>query len=207
VADLLRAISDSTRRQILSNLQRHPDEDRSVDEIAEQQGIHRTVAFEHLEMLAEVRLVTRGARRGGRGRPARTYRHAGVAAEVSYPPRQHRLLASLLATGLGRSGKRGIAIATDEGRRVGAELAAGSGGDAEALTLLGQVGASYELSGDQVIAHDCIFREACLCASQVVCGAHAGLIEGALAACGRRHTVRPLGPDDTGGCGFQLGRA
>src|ERR1700736_5611815 len=96
MTELIRAPADSTRRRILTSLQARP-EAVTVDEGAAAQGIHRTVAFEHLELLARLGRLARVSRGGFRGRPARTYRFPGEAAEVSSPPRQHRLLAGLLA--------------------------------------------------------------------------------------------------------------
>src|ERR1700716_1046651 len=101
MTELIRALADPTRRRILTSLQARP-EAVTVDEVAEAQGIHRTVAFEHLELLARPGLLVRGPRSGSPGRPARTYRFGGEAAEVSYPPRQHRLLAGLLAGAVAR---------------------------------------------------------------------------------------------------------
>src|SRR2546421_12426478 len=96
MTELIRALADPTRRRILTSLQARP-EAVTVDEVAEAQGIHRTVAFEHLELLALLGLLVPGSRSGFPCRPARTYRFGGESAEVSYPPRQHRVLAGLLA--------------------------------------------------------------------------------------------------------------
>lgn len=202
--DALQAISDATRRRILSSLQRRPQEELTVDEIADEHRVHRTVAYQHLEKLAEASLVSRGSRKRGRGRPARTYRHDGTASEISHPPRQHRLLASLLGAGLGRLGRPGIASAVEEGRRLGAELAAGCDGQAEAMARLCALGSPYELARGEILARNCVFREACACAPHVVCAAHAAIIEGAMGAGRTGYSVVPLGPDGDGGCRFQL---
>jgi predicted ArsR family transcriptional regulator len=55
MTELLRALADSTRRRILTSLQGRT-EAVTVDEVAAAQGIHRTVAFEHLELLARLGL-------------------------------------------------------------------------------------------------------------------------------------------------------
>jgi predicted ArsR family transcriptional regulator len=198
VTDLLRALADATRRQILTSLQARR-EAVTVDEVAAMQGIHRTVAFEHLELLARLGLLVRGSRAGFRGRPARTYRFGGEAAEVSYPPRQHRLLAGLLAEAIagGTEPKR-------VGEAAGRQLVLGSRTESEAIACLEPLGADYELNGSLIKARNCVFAEACVSARGVVCGVQAGLLQGALAAAGLIRDVVPMGPDRGGGCSFEV---
>lgn len=197
--DLLRALADPTRRRILNALQGHP-EALTVDQVAAAQGIHRTVAFEHLEVLAGLGLLERASRTGLRGRPARTYTASCEAAEISWPPRQHRLLARLLAGA--------IAAGTDPrlaAEAHGREVAAGSRSEAEAIAQLEPLGAGYELTtSNEIRARNCIFREACGSARKVVCGVQAGLLQGALTAAGVKREVRPHGPELGGGCRYQV---
>jgi predicted ArsR family transcriptional regulator len=198
MTELLRALADSTRRRILSSLQARP-EAVTVDEVASAQGIHRTVAFDHLELLARLGLLVRGSRSGFPGRPARTYRFGGEAAEVSYPPRQHRLLAGLLAEAIagGTAPKR-------LGEAYGRRLALGTGSESEAIARLEPLGADYQVVGNHIQARNCIFQEACISARKVVCGVQAGLFQGALAAAGSNRDVVAQGPDGGGGCNFEL---
>jgi predicted ArsR family transcriptional regulator len=195
--DLLQALADPTRRRILTSLQSRTDA-VTVDEVSAEQAIHRSVAFEHLELLARLGLLVPGSRTGFRGRPARTYRAVGEAAEISYPPRQHRLLAGLLAAAI-RGGIEPMRAGESYGRR----LAAGSGSEVEAMARLEALGARYELTGSRIQASNCVFREACDSAREVVCGVQAGLLKGALAAAGVDRDVTPRGPDAVGGCGFE----
>ena len=199
MTDLLRALADPTRRRILAWLEAGGT--ATVDEVAAAAAVHRTVAFEHLELLADHGLVERASRSGFRGRPARTYRAAREAAEISYPPRQHRLLASLLAGAIA-----GGAEPRDAGRAYGGRLAAGSRSEVEAIGRLDPLGGRYEVKGDRIEAHNCVFREACDAGRQVVCAVQAGLLEGALAEAGVERAVEPMGPDDGGGCRFQMHR-
>ena len=198
MTELIRALADPTRRRILTSLQARP-EAVTVDEVADAQGIHRTVAFEHLELLARLGLLVRGSRSGFPGRPARTYRFGGEAAEVSYPPRQHRLLAGLLAEAIagGTEPKR-------LGEAYGRQLALGSRSESEAIARLEPLGADYQVVGNHIQARNCIFQEACISAREVVCGVQAGLLKGALAAAGSNRDVLPQGPDGGGGCNFEL---
>lgn len=179
-------LADATRRRILTSLQERPGLDVIVDEIAAAEGLHRTVAFTHLEKLADAGLLRRGSRTGKRGRPARTYRWAGVIAEFSRPPRQHRLLASLLAEAVGLRG------GADAARRIAAAYGA-------RLEGLSELEGDFELTENQIHARNCVFGEACAVAREVVCGVQAGLLEGAL---GR--PVVPLGPDASGGCRYAI---
>jgi predicted ArsR family transcriptional regulator len=198
MADLLQALADPTRRRILALLQARA-EAVTVDEVAATQGIHRSVAFEHLELLAGLGLLLKGSRAGFRGRPARTYRLGGEAAEVSYPQRQHRLLAGLLAGAIA-----GGTEPERAGERHGRRLAAGSRNEAEAIARLEELGGQYEVTGNRIKARNCVFREACDSAREVVCGVQAGLLRGALAASGSNRDVAPRGPDAGGGCQFEL---
>lgn len=199
MADLLRALADPTRRRILAWLEARR-EAATVDEVAAAVQLHRTVAFEHLELLARNGLVERGARPGSRGRPARTFRSAREAAEISYPPRQNRLLAALLASAIS-AGLDPRQAAEAYGR----QLAAGSRSEDEAIACLAPLGGRYEVSEGRIEARNCVFREACDAGRQVVCGVQAGLLEGALAAAGVERAVSPQGPDGRGGCRFATG--
>jgi predicted ArsR family transcriptional regulator len=145
------------------------------------------VAYTHLETLAEAGLVERGRLTGRRGRPARTYRALG-AAEFSDPPRQHRLLAILLATAVAEVGGRAPAMARRLGVAYGVEL-----GAVDAL------GADLDFDGERIRAGNCVFGEACAASPELVCGLHAGILEGALG-----QPVEPLGPDGRGGCLFVM---
>ncbi|MGH2659159.1 MAG: hypothetical protein ACRDHS_05680 [Actinomycetota bacterium] len=53
------------------------------------------------------------------------------------------------------------------------------------LGQLAPLGAEYRLAGDdQVLAKNCIFRQACEVAEDVVCELHAGILEGAFQKAG-----------------------
>lgn len=202
--ELVRAISEPTRRRIFSSFQIRPEASLTVDEVAAAHGIHRTVAFEHLELLARAGLLVRGSRPGSRGRPARTYRFGGAAVEVSHPRRQNLVLATLLADALASWDGAGRAAAKRAGEAYGGSIAVDGRGEAVAIASLEPLGAQYELTGDHIHAHNCVFREACESERQVICGVQAGILEGALAAAGTPRGVVPEGPDGTGGCTFRI---
>jgi predicted ArsR family transcriptional regulator len=198
------AIADSRRRAIFGSFARHPMREMTVDEVATGQGIHRSVAFSHLERLADAALLVRADRGGRRGRPSRVYKYAGSAAEASHPPRHHRLLAELLAVGLAEEGPSGRQVARRQGLEAGRRIGTAGAAGQQALAALDALGGEYRLGDEVVVAENCVFREACGAAYEVVCETHAALIEGVLEAVGTQRRVIPLGPTDSGGCAFKL---
>lgn len=196
-------LRDGTRRRILASFYAQPDVERTVDEIAEEASIHRTVAFQHLELLASAGLLVTSSRRGHRGKPAKTYRLAGGPLEVSFPSRRFGELAALLGRAL-VAVTGGIDAARPLARAYGARLAAGRRGVNAALDALGEeFGAEYTIEGDQVRATPCVFREPCDAARPAVCAIHAAILEGAIESGGTPCTAAPVG-HDAAGCAYLL---
>jgi len=180
-------VFEPARRRIADLLRSRRSGFLTVDEVAAAQHIHRTVAFEHLEALVSTGLATKVSVKGGRGRPANAYRYAGRPIELSYPPQQTRLLAEVLARATG------AALAHETAREFGRKM----GG-------LDRLQGDYEVGTESIHAGTCIFDSVCASSRDVVCGVHAGLIEGAMEAAGRSVALTPEGPDGTGGCLFRL---
>jgi predicted ArsR family transcriptional regulator len=200
----LLALGDGTRRKILLGFLDDPS-DSTVDEVAASVGVHRTVAFNHLERLAGLGYLTTDRRRGTRGKPAKVYRLAIGVVELSYPARLHRQLAGLLARAVGRLGGAGRAASREVGLEFGRSLGRPARGVEEALAPLEALGGRYvRESPDVLVAANCMFQEACQESREVVCGLHAGMLEGALAAAGHARGVVPLGPRIGRGCAFAL---
>jgi predicted ArsR family transcriptional regulator len=188
LTDIDRAISalqDPTRRQILLDFFVHQTE-WTVDDVANAVGVHRTVAHRHLERLVALGYLAVGQRRGMSGKPAKLYRLTSQKIELSYPIRRFARLAGLLAMGLQGQGRKGIKTAREAGRGFGATLVKTPANSTEAvLRQLAPLGADYIITDhDQVLAQNCIFREACAVAEEVVCELHAGLLEGAFQQAG-----------------------
>ena len=179
------ALQDRTRRRILLDFYVHQPE-WTVDDAAKAAGVHRTVAHAHLERLVALGYLVVGQRSGKSGKPANLYRLAGQHIEFSYPVRRFARLAGLLAEGLQTRGQEGIQAARDAGRRYGASLVDKPADSPESvLRQLAPLGADYFIADDhQVLARNCIFRQACAAAPDVVCELHAGLIEGAFQQAG-----------------------
>lgn len=199
---LLTAVQNPTRRAILVALL-GDRRAHTVDDVALLVTVHRTVAFSHLERLADAGLLVKDLRRGRQGKPAALYKAAGTALTASVPQRQFAELARLLAVGLGTLREGGQTAARNAGRRYGESLG-GPRADSvsDALAPLQALGGEYECGDEWIIARNCIFLEACRSGSEVVCGLQAGLIEGALQAGGISATVQPGGPVAGGGCRY-----
>jgi len=202
----LRAVVDPTRRRILEGFHRRPDRELTVDEIAREQNVHRTVAFDHLELLVALGLLATGRRHTGwRGKPARTYRLAAGAVEVTVPERRYRLLATVLADAIADLGPDAIARAHERGRQAGEKLVSAASPDADPRAVLRQLGGDHLLSDKTVHARNCMFKEACAEAgSPTACAVHAGVLEGVLSTTTGGVRVVPGGADGAGGCVFNI---
>ncbi len=190
---LVGALQDPTRRGILLAFYADP-RPRSVDDVAAVAGVHRTVAFGHLERLVTLGFLGTSQRRGLPGKPAKLYQLVAGPLELHHPQRQFATLAGLLGEGLEQFGEPGLEAARAAGRRQGETLGAGcprAATPADALLPLTVLGGDYEVQGDRVVARNCIFEEACARAPQAICHLHAGMIEGVLAAAGMPRCVAP----------------
>jgi predicted ArsR family transcriptional regulator len=202
---LVAALRDRTRRGILLSFYDDP-RPRSVDDVAEAAGVHRTVAFGHLERLVGLGFLAATAqRRGVPGKPAKLYALVAGPLELHHPARQFASLAGMLALGLQGFGAAGAAAAREAGRRRGAALGAGLAHSvADALLPLALLGGEYDVEEQRVRARNCIFREACVTAPELICQLHAGMIEGALDAAGTPRHVEPCGSDEHSPCVYRL---
>lgn len=198
-------LRDVTRRRILASFYARPDLERTVDEIAAEAAIHRTVAFQHLELLASAGLLATSSRRGPRGKPAKTYRLSAGPLVATFPSRRFGDLAALLGAAL-VAVAGGIEAALPLARAYGERLAAGRRGAKAALEALGEeFSAAYTIEGDLVHASPCVFREPCNAARPAVCAVHAAILEGAFDTGGAPCTAAALGPDATG-CAYRVTR-
>lgn len=206
VERLVSALHDPTRRRILLALL-GDGQPHTIDELARLAGVHRTVAFHHLERLTALGYLEKSQRRGRPGKPASLYSVRSGVLSVSYPPRQFATLATVLATGVTGLGPGGTTATREAGVRLGERLAlAGAHSVSEALLPLQWLGAEYTVGGDEILAGICVFSEACNGAREVVCGVQAGILEGALRGAGIDATVQPRGPRAGNGCAYRVTR-
>jgi predicted ArsR family transcriptional regulator len=196
------ALQDPTRRRILLDFYVHQSE-WTTAEVAEAVGVHRTVAHDHLERLVALGYLVSGQRRGTSGKPAKLYRLAGRQIELSYPVRRFARLAAQLAQAL-REVPDGTVAAREAGRGYGASLITKrTDSPAAALRQLAPLGAEYLLTDGEVLARNCIFREACEQAEDIVCEFHAGILEGAFQKAGLGVRIAAFREYEEKGCAYQ----
>ena len=191
----LGALRDFTRRDILLRFYSDP-KPRSVDDVARASGIHRSVAFDHLERLVALGYLDVERRRGLPGKPAKIYRLAAGPVQISHPMRRYDLLAQALASALE------VDAIAEAGRTFGRSLARpGVTSPSDALEPMKELGAEYDVErSGRVVCSNCLFAEACR-RVPTICSFHAGVIEGLT---GLNGGVRPLGFNGSGGCAYHL---
>jgi predicted ArsR family transcriptional regulator len=197
--DALGLLAEPVRRALYEHVARSANPvDR--DEAAAAVGIGRPLAAFHLDRLAaagllEVEFRRRSGRSGpGAGRPAKFYRRAGDALDISLPPRRYRLAARIFADALERiPGAGGVDAVTEaaaeEGTRLGraARKAEESlGADVGAATvdrLLGDLGFEPETAPDGLRRlRNCPFRDLVADHREVSCGANLAMLAGLASA-------------------------
>ena len=202
------ALQDPTRRRILLDFYVHQTE-WTTAEVAEAVGVHRTVAHAHLERLVALGYLVSGQRRGMSGKPAKLYRLTGRQIELSFPVRRFARLAAELARAL-RGVPEGSDAARQAGRSYGASLVTRPADSPEsALHQLAPLAAEYTFADGEIVARNCIFREACERAQDIVCEFHAGILEGAFQQAGLDLRTAPFRDYAEKGCAYQVltGRA
>ncbi len=178
-----RVLGSPSRSHLLAELRRASGP-LDVRELAMRVGLHPNTAREHLAQLTVAGLVAREkAAPVGRGRPALLYRAEAPMPEDSHA---HRGLARILADDLARRPDgRASAIRAGEqwGQAVASTLSPGPSRAVEQLVdLLGDLGFAPEHGGDatQIRLRRCPFGSLARERGEVVCGAHLGLMRGAL---------------------------
>jgi len=182
------------------DLLRSRAEPLGVVEVSQHVGLHQNTVRSHLDLLVESGYaVRRSAGPSGPGRPKVVY-EATAAPEGE---RNYRLLAEVLAQHLMATSERPGEAAVNAGRSWAgltespAEGHDVSGTDAEppiseeaaisaVVRMLGDIGFAPEVSADRtaINLHRCPFRELAEAHPDVVCGAHLGMVQGALAELG-----------------------
>jgi predicted ArsR family transcriptional regulator len=186
-----------------------------VVEVAQQVGLHQNTVRSHLDLLVGSGYAIRHSEApSGPGRPRVVY-EATAAPEGEH---SYRLLAEVLAQHLVATTERPGEVAVDAGRSWArstgrlqhsgdvAETAAALPVSEEAaiaavVRMLGDSGFAPELSSDgtSLNLHRCPFRELAVSNPDVVCGAHLGIIQGALTELGTMVSATRLLPFVTPG--------
>jgi predicted ArsR family transcriptional regulator len=184
VKDATQAGAHPGRRREVLALLKAAAAPRSIAELAAELGIHPNTVRFHLDALVESGDVEHAAAAvGGRGRPAQRFR--AVRRMDPAGPRDYLVLARLLAGTLART-PDGVALATAAGHELGRRLAAEDPADDDRpmgrmLSLLDRLGFQAEQRTDgDIVLHSCPFLEVAHERPGIVCGAHLGLMRGAL---------------------------
>ncbi|HEV2415314.1 MAG TPA: helix-turn-helix domain-containing protein [Candidatus Dormibacteraeota bacterium] len=200
----LGALKDFTRRDILLRFyaDRKP---RSVEDVAREAGVHRSVAFEHLERLVALGYLEVGHRRGLPGKPAKIYKLTGGPVQISHPMRRYDIVAESLARAFDERGEEGSEAVRRAGRKFGESISmSGARTPMAALEPMLEMGAEYDVErGGTVSCTNCLFAEVCRRAP-VICSFHAGIIEGLFAHTDLNFSVKALGFRDPYGCAYML---
>lgn len=200
----LGALKDFTRRDIL--LRFYADrKSRSVEDVARESGVHRSVAFEHLERLVALGYLEVAHRRGLPGKPAKIYKLTGGPVQISHPMRRYDVVAESLARAFDELGDLGSKAVRRAGRNFGESIAApGAKSAMAALEPMLEMGGEYEIQrGGTIECTNCLFAEVCRRAP-VICRFHAGIIEGLVMHTELNVSVRALGFRDPYGCAYML---
>ncbi len=200
----LGALRDFTRRDIL--LRFFADhKPRSVEDVARESGIHRSVAFEHLERLVALGYLEIAHRRGLPGKPAKIYKLIGGPVQISHPMRRFDIIAESLALAFDELGDIGSHAVRRAGRVFGQSIAARNAkSPMAAIEPMLEMGAEYELqTGDILHCSNCLFAEVCRRAP-VICRFHAGILEGLLEEVEPDLSIKVLGFRDPYGCAYMM---
>jgi predicted ArsR family transcriptional regulator len=189
----------SASRMAVLELLRSRDRAFGVAEVAEHVGLHQNTVRSHLNLLMESGYALRRSEApNGPGRPRVVY-------EATATPdgeRNYRLLAEVLAQHLLATSEHPGEAAVNAGRdwaglkqtrlkdsdvsAAGAQPSDSDQAVGVVVRMLGDIGFAPELSADRgsISLHRCPFRELAQSHPDVVCGAHLGMIQGALAELG-----------------------
>ena len=196
----------STSRMAVLELLRSRAQPMAVGEVAENVGLHQNTVRSHLDLLVDSGYAIRLSEAPrGPGRPRVVY-EATAAPEGE---RNYQLLAEMLAQHLLATCEHPGEEAANAGRtwagrterrQCGSEWEAAAPSVSEEVAIgtvvrmLGDIGFAPELSADGTFInlHRCPFRELAESNPEVVCGAHLGMIQGALADLGAAVTATRL---------------
>lgn len=201
----LGALRDFTRRDILLRFytDRKP---RSVEDVAQAAGVHRSVAFDHLERLVALGYLEVDRRRGLPGKPAKIYRLSAGPVQISHPMRRYDVLAEALARSMSPADGAGGQAMRIAGRSMGRGLARPRVTSLPAaLEPLVEMGGSYDMGWTgRIVCTNCLFFEVCR-RVPAICDFHAGVIEGLTGLDGEPPAIQSLGLHAPSGCAYQAG--
>ncbi len=189
-------LSDPVRRALFRHVAASA-EPVSREQAADAVGVQRSLAAFHLEKLVEQGLLSFEFRRltgrtgPGAGRPAKLYRRSDQQIDITMPPREYDLAATLLAraiddAGAGGDVRRALARAArafgqqlgrEAERRAGVRASARRRRDALSEVLREHGFEPREVDGDVVLAN-CPFHALSQQFTDLVCGMNLDLMKG-----------------------------
>lgn len=172
------ALAVPTRHAIYQYVLKHP-EGVTVNDVADQFGIHPNVARLHLSKLEEVALIEARTQHTGRGgRPGRVYTPIEKAVHLSFPPRDYEKLSVIAIKSLEALGIEGEETFVRQGEEMGYQEAMRyieqHGLDVERMSLHEVIEHAQKITGDSGLlpefepideysfrfhVHGCTFRE------------------------------------------------
>jgi predicted ArsR family transcriptional regulator len=192
------------------------------EEVAAGVGVSRSLAAFHLERLLDAGLVTADSARPegrtgpGAGRPAKRYTASDTSIAIEIPPRRYSLVGRLLVRAVEQAGTGGavpapgegsgsvrdaaIAVATEEGRRLGATATGRRSGPPSAdavAACLEAVGFEPVVDeGGAIVLANCPFHDVAREAPELVCGMNQALVAGMLEGLGVEGLAARLAPHE-----------
>jgi predicted ArsR family transcriptional regulator len=206
-------VLSSISRAAVLELLRSRAEPLGVVEVAEHVGLHQNTVRSHLDLLVESGFAIRRSEPPSRpGRPRVVYEATAAPGGES----DYRLLAEILAHHLSAAESPGAAaVSAGQSWATSRWHQQPGGGNQPAATaplseedaiaavvkMLGDTGFAPQLSpdGTSINLHRCPFRDLAASHQDVVCGAHLGIIQGALAELGTMVSATRLLPFVTPG--------
>lgn len=178
---VLKSLGDPVRRRLFDFVSQS-SAPVGRDEAAKASGTSRTLAAYHLDKLTEAGLLAttfariQGKTGPGAGRPAKLYELAQEEVSLSVPPRNYRLLSSLLEA------------ARSEGESLGA-------GADDLMQLLDELGyAPVQEDDGSICMENCPFHMVAQHQTQLVCSMNYHLIDGVLRGCACTSAQAELSP-------------
>jgi predicted ArsR family transcriptional regulator len=205
------AVLAGASRAAVLDLLRRSEHPLGVAEVAEAVGLHANTVRTHLDLLVETGYAARDTEAPrGPGRPRVVYRATATNDDGRNYRLLAELLARYLVATNEHPGEAAIAAGRHWAKNVplrlpdgwggddltgegasgangssgeGARAARGADGMARVLHMLADAGFAPEMGedGSSIYLHSCPFRELAQSQRDVVCGAHLGIIQGALA--------------------------
>ncbi|GAA1410280.1 ArsR family transcriptional regulator [Glutamicibacter uratoxydans] len=195
---VLKSLGDPVRRRLFDFVSQS-SAPVGRDEAAKASGTSRTLAAYHLDKLTEAGLLAttfariQGKTGPGAGRPAKLYELAQEEVSLSVPPRNYRLLSSLLAAAAAADESGMVQQALLEAARSEGE-SLGAGAD-DLMQLLDELGyAPVQEDDGSICMENCPFHMVAQHQTQLVCSMNYHLIDGVLRGCACTSAQAELSP-------------